>query len=263
MVTPAFAALLRGPAGVAAFSLALLAGCSSEPGPPPRQAIVPPEPIVDTVSADPSAAVPSASHDLIVAYDTTTASSITVVVTKHRPLDPVSYEPAGLVAVSAVPGGAGQRMRAEAAAAMTRMYEAAKAAGSPFSILTAYRSYGFQQSVYGSAVRASGVAAADRRVARPGYSEHQTGLTADINDVPSHKLKQTFGASAAGTWVREHGHEYGFIVSYPEGSEAVTGYFYEPWHIRYVGLAVSSDMHDTGAATLQEYFDVEASPGYE
>jgi len=245
------------------LTLALLAGCSSDPAPPERQAIVPPEPLVDTVSADPSAAMPSASDDLIVVYDITSASSLTVVVTKRRPLDPVSYEPADLVAVSAVPGGATQQMRTEAAAAMTRMYEAAHAAGAPFRILTAYRSYDFQQGVYGSAARASGVAAADRRVARPGYSEHQTGLTADINDVPANKLKQTFGASAAGTWVREHAHEYGFIVSYPEGSEPVTGYFYEPWHIRYVGAAVSADMHGTGVETLQEYFDVEASPGYE
>jgi D-alanyl-D-alanine carboxypeptidase len=243
--------------------LVLLAGCSSDPAPPERRAIAPPEPVVDAVRADPSAAIPSAPAEVIAAYDITRPSSLTVVVTKRRPLDPVSYEPADLVAVSGVPGGGDQQMRTEAAAAMTRMYEAATAAGATFRILTAYRSYGFQQGLYGSNVRAAGVAAADRRVARPGYSEHQTGLTADINDVPANKLKQTFGASAAGTWVREHGHEYGFIVSYPDGSEAVTGYLYEPWHIRYVGVAVSTDMHDTGVGTLQEYFGVEASPGYE
>ncbi|PKQ18874.1 MAG: D-alanyl-D-alanine carboxypeptidase [Actinobacteria bacterium HGW-Actinobacteria-8] len=260
---PAFAALFLGRAGVAALSLALLAGCASDSAPPERQAIVPPEPLVDAVRADPSAAIPSESGDLIVVYDTTRASSLTVVVTKHQPLDPVSYEPADLVAVSGVPGGGDQQMRTEAAAAMTRMYEAATAAGATFRILTAYRSYGFQQGLYGSDARVWGTAEADRRVARPGYSEHQTGLTADINDVPANKLKQTFGASAAGTWVREHAHEYGFIVSYPEGYEAVTGYVYEPWHIRYVGVAVATDMHDTGVRTLQEYFDVEASPSYE
>jgi D-alanyl-D-alanine carboxypeptidase len=241
----------------------LLAGCSSDPAPPERQAIVPPEPLVDAVRADPSVAIPSVSDDLVVAYDTTRASSLTVVVTKHRPLDPVSYEPADLVAVRGVPGGGDQQMRTEAAAAMTRMYEAANAAGAPFGLLTAYRSYGFQQGVYGSDARLLGTAEADRRVARPGYSEHQTGLTADINDVPANRLRQTFGASAAGTWVREHAHEYGFIVSYPDGFEAVTGYLYEPWHIRYVGTAVSTDMHDTGVRTLQEYFGVEASPNYE
>lgn len=245
------------------FSLALLAGCSADPAPPERKAILPPQPVVDTVSADPSLSAPSSSPHVIRAHDITSASSLTVVVTKLRPLSPLSYVPADLVAVSGVPGGAGQQMRREAAAAMTRMYDAANAQGVPFRILTAYRSYGFQQGVYGSSARVSGTAETDRRVARPGYSEHQTGLAADINDVPANKLKRTFGASAAGTWVREHGHEYGFIVSYPDGSEAVTGYLYEPWHIRYVGEDVAQDMYDAGVTTLQEYFDVEASPGYE
>ncbi|MBC7298657.1 MAG: M15 family metallopeptidase [Demequina sp.] len=248
---------------MATLALLALAGCASDPEPPERRAIVPPEPLVEAVSADPSAPVPSAPRDPIVPHNITSASSLTVVVTKHRPLDPVSYVPVDLVKVSGVPGGAGQQMRAEAAAAMTRMYENAKAAGVPFRILTAYRSYGFQQGVYGSNVRASGTAAADRHVARPGYSEHQTGLTADINDVSANKLQQSFGASAAGTWVREHAHEHGFIISYPEGAEAVTGYVYEPWHVRYVGDDVARDMHATGVATLQEYFHVEASPSYE
>lgn len=219
--------------------------------------------MVDVVSADPSAPVLSLPTDVIVVYDTTSASSLTVVVTKHRPLDPVSYVPADLETMSGVPGGAGQQMRREAAAAMTRMYEDANGAGASFRILTAYRSYGFQQGIYGVDARTWGTAEADRRVARPGYSEHQTGLAADINDVPANTLKQTFGASAAGSWVREHAHEYGFIVSYPEGAEAVTGYVYEPWHLRYVGEDVARDMRDTGVATLQEYFAVEASPGYE
>ncbi len=135
---------MRRRACVAALSLAVLAGCSSEPAPPERQAIAPPEPVVDMVSADPSAPAPFASAGATVAYDITSASSLTVVVTKHRPLDPVSYEPADLVIISGVPGGAGQRMRSEAAAAMTRMYKDANAAGAPFSILTAYRSYSFQ-----------------------------------------------------------------------------------------------------------------------
>jgi len=261
-VPPALAAFIRGRACVAAFSLALLAGCSSDPAPPERQAIVPPEPLVDEVSAGPSAPGPSAPADAIVVYDIAGTSSLTLVVTKHRPLDPVSYVPADLVTIGGVPGGAGQHMRPDAASAMTRMFENAKAAGSPFRIVTAYRSYDLQQELYSGAVRAVGASEADRRVARPGYSEHQTGLTADINDVPANKLKQSFGATAAGTWVREHGHEYGFIVSYPDGSEPVTGYFYEPWHVRYVGEDVAQDMRETGVTTLQEYFGVEASPDY-
>jgi D-alanyl-D-alanine carboxypeptidase len=258
----AFVARLRGRACVAAFALAFLAGCAVDAAPPERRAIAPPDPVVDAVSANPSAPVPSWSGDLVVAHDITSATSLIVVVTKLRPLEPASHIPPDLVTVEAVPGGGGQQLRSEAAAAMTLMYENANAAGAPFRILTAYRSYGFQQGIYGSNARAWGTAGADRRVARPGHSEHQTGLAADINDVPANKLKQSFGGSVAGTWVREHAHEYGFIVSYPEGLEAVTGYLYEPWHLRYVGVAVATQMHDSGATTLQGYFGVEDSPSY-
>ncbi len=80
---------------------------------------------------------------------------------------------------------------------------------------------------------------------------------------PPTRLDQSFGNSAAGTWIREHAHEYGYIVSYPEGSEAVTGYFYEPWHIRYVGTTSLTQCTSSGIRTLQEFFNVEASPDYE
>ena len=254
--------LLKRRGFVALAALAVISGCSSLPEPPERQAIEPPDPIVATVAADPSAAAPTSQPAAVTAYDITSASSITVVITKRRPLDPVSYVPDGLVPLSGVPGGGSQKMRREAAAAMTRMYEAANDAGAPFSILTAYRSYNFQQGVYGADARRSGTAAADTRVARPGYSEHQTGLAADINDVPANKLQQSFGQSAAGRWIRDHAHEYGFVVSYPDGSQDVTGYKYEPWHIRYVGTDVSRAMHEQGVPTLQEFMEVDPSPDY-
>lgn len=214
------------------------------------------------MSANPSLGVPTALPELIVAYDISTASSITVVVTKRRPLAPLTYEPADLVTVSGVPGDGTDQLRAEAAAAITRMYEGAVAAGVPFSIDTAYRDYALQERLYTREVKSSGVATADRLVARPGYSEHQTGLTADVYDVPANLRTPGFGETGAGVWIREHAHEYGFIVSYPNGSEPVTGYVYEPWHVRYVGTAVATDMHDSGVVTLQEYFGVEAAPDY-
>lgn len=248
--------------GASLVALAMVTGCSEEPAAPERRAIEPPDPIVDSVIADPSAAAPSAPVPEVVGFDISSASSITVVVTKHRPLSPLSYVPGDLVTLDGVPGGGDQQMRREAAKAMTAMYTDAKAAGAPFRIRTAYRSFGFQQGVYGADARAWGQAEADRRVARPGYSEHQTGLAADVYDVPANALRQSFGNSAAGTWIREHAHKYGYIVSYPEGAESITGFFYEPWHIRYVGTDVSEAMHEDGIRTLQEFFDVEASPNY-
>ncbi|MCB2412169.1 M15 family metallopeptidase [Demequina sp. TTPB684] len=256
------AAVNLAPIGVALVALIALVSCAPEPGPPERRLIEPPAPVVEEVSADPSVSVPSAAPEVTVAHDYTSASSITVVVTKRRPLSPLSYVPAELVTLSGVPGGADQQMQAEAADAMTEMSAAATEAGVPFRINTAYRDFEFQQYLYQREVRESGVATADRLVARPGHSEHQTGLAADLYDTPANLLRASFGASGAGTWIREHAHEYGFIVSYPDGAQAVTGYVYEPWHVRYVGKEVAMDMHESGVATLQEYFGVEASPDH-
>lgn len=247
---------------VSFIAVAVAAGCSTGPAPPERRAIESPDPIVDSVIADPSASAPAAPTPEVVGFDISNPSSITVVVTKRRPLSPLSYEPSDLVALSAVPGGGDQQMRREAAEAMTAMYRDATAAGAPFRIGTAYRSFGFQQGLYGADARAWGTAEADRRVARPGYSEHQTGLAADVYDKPANALNQNFGDTAAGTWLRENAYKYGFIVSYPEGAEAITGYVYEPWHIRYVGTDVSEAMHEDGIRTLQEFFELAPSPNY-
>ncbi len=248
---------------VALLWFVVLPGCAPAAPADDSGTILPPEPLVGEVSAAASAEGASQVPGVSVAYDITSASSLTVVVTKLRPLEPVSYIPADLLTLRGVPGGDSQRMRAQAATAMARMSRDATAAGVPFRISTAYRSFGLQQYLHTREVRRLGTAEADRRVARPGHSEHQTGLAADIYDVPTNELSQSFGESAAGTWVRDNAYAYGFIVSYPDGVEAVTGYFYEPWHVRYVGEKVAGDMRNTGIETLQEYFDIEASPGYE
>lgn len=135
-------------------------------------------------------------------------------------------------------------------------------AGAAFRVSTAYRSYGFQQSLYQGYVSQYGTASADRRSARPGYSEHQTGLALDVYDTPDHHLTSSFGDTAAGVWLAAHAYEYGFIVSYPEGYESVTGYVWEPWHLRYVGPDVAGAMHEAGIATLQEFMGVPAAPDY-
>ncbi|NYI41835.1 M15 family metallopeptidase [Demequina lutea] len=216
-----------------------------------------------TVVADAGASAPLVTPGLTIEYDIDDPSAITVVVTKTRPLDPIDYAPADLVSVVGVPGRGSQSLRAVAAEAMTRMYEAALEAGAPFSILSTYRPYGVQRSLYSGYVSASGRAAADRVSARPGFSEHQTGLAADVFDVQANQLKASFGTSAAGEWLAANAYRYGYIVSYPNGKEAVTGYKWEPWHLRFVGLDVAASMHDQGVVTLQEFMGVGASPSYE
>ncbi len=215
------------------------------------------------VSAASAAAAPAARPGVWVGLEIDDPAAVTVVVTKLRPLDPANYAPDYLVFLDSVPGGGGQQLRLEAADAMTMMYVDALAAGAPFSISTAYRPYSFQKSLYEGYVARLGRAAADTASARPGFSEHQTGLAADVYDVQRNRLKASFGTAAAGEWLAANAYAYGYIVSYPDGKGDVTGYRWEPWHVRFVGIDVATKMHDQGVLTLQEFTGVEASPGYE
>lgn len=113
-------------------------------------------------------------------------------------------------------------------------------------LISGYRSYDYQTSLYNNYVAIDGEDAANRYSAKPGYSEHQTGLAFDIGE-----LNYQFGETPAGIWLAQHAHEYGFIIRYPQGKENVTGYMYEPWHVRYLGDQASS-VYASGL-TLEEY----------
>ena len=93
---------------------------------------------------------------------------------------------------------------------------------------------------------------ADAYSARPGHSEHQTGYTIDCNTIDTN-----FGSTPEGIWLRDHCHEYGFIIRYPLGRENITGYAYEPWHIRYVGVEYATEIYEQGL-TLEEYLDIDS-----
>ncbi len=96
---------------------------------------------------------------------------------------------------------------------------------------------------------------AERISARPGTSEHQLGLAADLGYTNSRaELKEAFGQTPAGQWIAEHAVDYGLIVRYPVGKEEITGYKYEPWHVRYIGKEQAKAMQDSGAETYEEYF---------
>jgi D-alanyl-D-alanine carboxypeptidase len=183
-------------------------------------------------------------------------ASIWVVVNKTRPLQPKNYVPGDLVSV-----GNGQRMRAEPAQALATMLQAAKAQGLTIRPLSGYRSYNTQVSVYNSEVKTYGQAVADTQSARPGTSEHQTGLTIDVGGGGC-GIEDCFGNTAEGKWVAENAYLYGFIIRYLPDKAHITGYRYEPWHIRYIGVELATEMHNTGVQTLEEFFGLPAAPDY-
>lgn len=111
--------------------------------------------------------------------------------------------------------------------------------------MSGYRSYDKQSAIYSNKLKRVGSQAkADEYVARPGASEHQTGMAMDVGQVQASSLTEAFGKTVGGKWLRENCWRFGFILRYGEGWEAVTGYKYEPWHVRYVGIEVSTQLHE-------------------
>lgn len=142
----------------------------------------------------------------------------------------------------------------ESKAALEKMLAGAKSAGFNLVAFSGFRSYEYQTTLYSNYVNRDGKKAADRYSARPGYSEHQTGLAYDIGEKGREDLWLTseFGESAAGKWLHQHAHEYGFILRYPQGKENITGYMYESWHFRYVGNETAKAVYEQNT-TLEEY----------
>lgn len=142
--------------------------------------------------------------------------------------------------------GVSQQMRTEAATALEQLFEAAKEAGVPLSTVSGYRSYSKQATIYQRKVDSIGRKAADRVSARPGTSEHQLGLAMDIAKKGASSLTTAFANTPQGQWVMENAHRYGFIIRYLKDYEDVTGYSYEPWHIRYVGVEQATAIYESG-----------------
>jgi len=178
-----------------------------------------------------------------------------VVVNKSRALNPIAYAPADLTYPD-VPNINGQPMRQETAAALVAMFHAGKAeAGLDFSVQSAYRSFESQTRVYADDVARNGQAFADTDTARPGHSEHQTGFAVDISAIPaSCSLDACFGDTAQGRWLAANAWRFGFLLRYPADKVAVTGFAFEPWHYRYIGIPLSTQLHNTGVTTLEEFF---------
>ena len=192
------------------------------------------------------------------AYSNDDPTSIWVVVNKSRPLQPVNYAPADLM----TPSIGGGQIRAVVAPALEKLAQDASKAGLPLKLISGYRSYTTQQSVYGGYVTNNGQAAADTFSARPGHSEHQTGFAADLgNSNGSCDLDQCFGSTPLGQWLAANAYKYGFVIRYQQDKTPITGYEAEPWHVRYVGIDLALQLHANGQ-TLEEFFGLPAAPTY-
>jgi D-alanyl-D-alanine carboxypeptidase len=192
-------------------------------------------------------------------------ASLAVVVNKTRPLDPDDYAASDLVTVP-VPHTNPPMLRKEASAAIVDMFaDYTDETGLEMQSISAYRSYSAQVRVYNNWVASLGQEGADLTSARPGFSEHQTGLAMDIDAKPSSgcALDQCFADTPQGIWLAKNAWKYGFVLRYPEGLTDVTGYEFEPWHYRYIGIDLAKQYHDSGATTLEGFFGLPDAPDYE
>jgi len=174
-------------------------------------------------------------------------SSIDVLVNKKHCLQPLGFTPELILK-------SGAQLVPEAANSFEALVSAAQADGMAISVTSSYRSYTDQVNTYRYWVGVSGTDGADTYSARPGYSEHQTGLAVDVS-APGCSL-DCFGTTAEYQWMQDHAAEYGFIQRYYKGKESITGYVAEEWHYRYVGVSVAKDMKDKGIQTLEEYWNL-------
>ena len=171
--------------------------------------------------------------------------SLTVLVNKHYALS-AGYIP--VLENLGAPYGSGS-LRPEAALAFRTMADAARADGISLRSVSAYRSYQRQTNTYNRYLQYDSRASVDTYSARPGHSEHQTGLALDINVA---SIAAHFENTPAYAWLTEHCAQYGFILRYPKGKEGLTGYRFEPWHYRYVGTEAAKACMDQGL-TYEEY----------
>ena len=182
-------------------------------------------------------------------------SEYLILVNKTYGLDE-SYEPDDLKLVSyrAEDRSAKyQNLRAEAAEAFDQLAQEAKGSGLTIVVTTGYRPYSYQKQLHDTYLASNGETWTENFSAEPGHSEHQTGLAADVS-TPSadYELKQAFAKTDEGIWLAQNAHRFGFIIRYPEGKEDITGYKYEPWHIRYVGIEAATEIYNDNL-TLEEY----------
>lgn len=175
-------------------------------------------------------------------------------------LDPIymvgrNYVPSGLVSVSRANIQGGGYVRRSIIGDLAAMASAARKADASLRVVSAYRSWSQQRSLYQREIDQYGLKVGRESVARPGHSEHQLGTTLDFTSGGSSKKPWAYSDWAqtkAGAWIKANGWRYGFLLSYPDGKKGVTCYRHEPWHYRYVGREMAADVRAT-SLTLREY----------
>ena len=247
--------------------LAIIAGVlffltDTTSAPPPA----PPKPIAKTAPKPVAEPTPPEFNKSLLSLDDPT--SLWVIVNKKRPLNPSTYAPNDLVAPN-VPYRSNitateKLLRTESAAALEKLVADAKLAGLSLTMLSGYRPFAQQEAVYNGYVASQGQATADSQSARPGYSEHQTGLAVDLGGVSNTRcdLAECYGDTIEGKWLAANAYRFGYVVRYQKGADATTGYVYEPWHVRYVGVELASELQRAGNPLLEPFFNLPAAPGY-
>lgn len=172
--------------------------------------------------------------------------NILVLVNKFNKL-PKNYSATDLITLEGKYSSNNQKMKGDAAKSMKSMIDSAKADGLSMKVISGYRTESLQNTLFTNSTKRNGLAHALIYSARPGHSEHQTGYAADINSV-----QESFANTEQYTWLCENAYKYGFIERYPKGKEFITGYGYEPWHYRYVGVEVAAKIY-TEKITFEEY----------
>jgi zinc D-Ala-D-Ala carboxypeptidase len=255
-----------------ALALLVLAGCGgkeSEPSPEASASASVKPGASASASAKPGASAPAATQPVKTPATNGTSKdsgvsavaepeSIAVLVNKQFAL-PDNYEPKDLVYPD-VPFTFKEKiekrmMRKEAAEALEKLFAGAKKSGVNLAGVSAYRSHKTQTQLFNSYVKKDGLEKAKTYSASPGTSEHETGLAIDVSGSDGKcAAEDCFGGTTEAIWLDEHAPEYGFIIRFPKGKEAITGYQYEPWHIRYVGKEIAADITKRDI-TLEEYYN--------
>jgi D-alanyl-D-alanine carboxypeptidase len=191
------------------------------------------------------------------AFSLTKANSLWVVANKQRPLNPITYKPV-------IGYFKGVQVAKVTATALNQMAAGMlKDKAGTLLLNSGYRSYETQVVVHDRQVARLGLKAGEALAARPGFSEHQTGLAADVSAAGQGcTIQVCFAKTKAGKWLAANAWQYGFVLRYPDGQTKTTGYQFEPWHFRYVGVQLATEMKSQNITVLEKFWKLPAAPSY-